>query len=77
MGRLGGIPLVGQTGMTAFTHHVSDEGSAFIFYGPHIGITLEGELGKMIRPRMEEKGNSCGVLMLTLSRLNDNNYTPV
>lgn len=76
MGGLGGIPFVGQTGMTAFAHHVPDGGSAFIFYGPHIGITLEGELGKMYRPRMEEKGNSCGALMLALSRLEDTNYKP-
>ncbi|GGD18279.1 hypothetical protein [Hyunsoonleella pacifica] len=77
MGGLGGIPFVGQTGMTAFAHHIPDEGSAFIFYGPHIGITLEGELGKMYRPRMEEKGSSCGALMLALSRLENEKYTPV
>ena len=77
MGGLGGIPFVGQTGMTAFAHHVPDEGSAFIFYGPHIGITLEGELGKMYRPRMEEKGSSCGALMLALSRFGDSDYEPV
>ncbi|WP_299549690.1 hypothetical protein [Seonamhaeicola sp.] len=77
MGGLGGIPFVGQTGMTAFAHHIPDEGSAFIFYGPHIGITLEGELGKMYRPRMEEKGNSCGALMLALSRLGNDSYSPV
>ncbi|QTN39792.1 hypothetical protein HZ996_11770 [Cryomorphaceae bacterium] len=77
MGGLGGLPFVGQTGMTAFAHHIPDEGSAFIFYGPHIGITLEGELGKMYRPRMEETGNSCGALMLALSRFQDSDYTPV
>lgn len=77
MGGLGGLPFVGKTGMTAFSHHIPDEGSAFIFYGPHIGITLDGELGKMYRPRMEETGNSCGALMLALSRLKDNKYKPV
>ena len=77
MGGLGGIPFVGQTGMTAFAHHIPDEGSAFIFYGPHIGITLEGELGKMYRPRMEEKGSSCGALMLALNRLENEKYMPV
>ncbi|WP_248723163.1 hypothetical protein [Seonamhaeicola sp. ML3] len=77
MGGLGGIPFVGQTGMTAFAHHIPDEGSAFIFYGPHIGVTLEGELGKMYRPRMEEKGSSCGALMLALSRLGNTGYEPV
>jgi len=77
MGGLGGLPFVGQTGMTAFAHHVPDEGSAFIFYGPHIGLTLDGELGKMYRPRQEETGNSCGALMLALSRLQDADYRPV
>ncbi|MEM9857477.1 MAG: hypothetical protein AAF843_08980 [Bacteroidota bacterium] len=77
MGGLGGLPFAGQTGMTAFAHHIPDEGSAFIFYGPHIGITLDGELGKMYRPRQEETGNSCGALMLALSRFQDSKYKPV
>ncbi len=77
MGGLGGLPFAGQTGMTAFAHHIPDEGSAFIFYGPHIGITLEGDLGKMYRPRQEQTGNSCGALMLALSRFQDSGYKPL
>ena len=77
MGGLGGVPFSGQTGMTAFSHHIPDQGSAFIFYGPHIGMTLDGDLGKMYRPRQEKTGNSCGALMLALSRLKDQNYTPI
>ena len=77
MGGLGGLPFAGQTGMTAFAHHIPDEGSAFIFYGPHIGVTLDGELGKMYRPRQEDTGNSCGALMLALSRFQDSAYKPV
>lgn len=77
MGGLGGIPFSGQTGMTAFAHHIPDNGSAFIFYGPHIGVTLDGELGKMYRPRQEETGNSCGALMLALDRFQDSSYRPV
>ncbi|PQJ16764.1 hypothetical protein BST99_03435 [Aureicoccus marinus] len=77
MGGLGGVPFAGQTGMTAFAHHIPDDGSAFIFYGPHIGVTLEGELGKMYRPRQENTGNSCGALMLALDRLHDENYRPI
>lgn len=76
MGGLGGLPFAGQTGMTAFAHHIPDEGSAFIFYGPHIGITLDGDLGKMYRPRQEKTGNSCGALMLALSRFQDSSYRP-
>ena len=77
LGGLGGLPFAGQTGMTAFAHHIPDEGSAFIFYGPHIGITLDGDLGKMYRPRQEDTGNSCGALMLALSRFGDADYRPV
>lgn len=77
MGGLGGIPFAGQTGMTAFAHHIPDGGSAFIFYGPHIGVTLEGDLGKMYRPRQEDTGNSCGALMLALSRFQDSAYKPI
>ncbi len=77
MGGLGGLPFAGQTGMTAFAHHIPDGGSAFIFYGPHIGITLDGDLGKMYRPRQEDTGNSCGALMLALDRFQDGNYSPV
>lgn len=78
MGGLGGLPFSGETGMTAFAHHVPDNGTAFIFYGPHIGITLEGELGKMYRPRQEKAGNSCGALMLALQRFReDSGYQPV
>ena len=77
MGGLGGLPFAGQTGMTAFAHHIPDDGSAFIFYGPHIGATLEGDLGKMYRPRQDHKGNSCGALMLALSRFQGGDYKPV
>jgi len=78
MGGLGGLPFAGETGMTAFAHHIPDNGTAFIFYGPHIGITLEGELGKMYRPRQEEAGNSCGALMLALKRFTDDpHYKPL
>lgn len=77
MGGLGGLPFAGQTGMTAFAHHIPDHGSAFIFYGPHIGLTLDGDLGKMYRPRQEETGNSCGALMLALDRFQDEEYAPV
>ena len=77
LGGLGGLPFAGITGMTAFAHHIPDEGSAFIFYGPHIGTTLDGELGQMYRPRQEETGASCGALMLALSRLQNPDYMPV
>lgn len=79
LGGLGGIPFAGFTGMVAFSHHIPDNGSAFIFYGPHIGITDEGELGKLRRPGQAGLSNSCGALMLALNRLEkeDDIYVPM
>jgi hypothetical protein len=71
LGGLGGLPYAGITGLVAFAHHVPDGGDAFIFYGPHIGITDEGVLGEMRRPGQEHLTNSCGALVLALERLNN------
>ncbi len=68
MGGLGGFPYAGLTGMVAFSHHVPDGGDAFIFYGPHIGMTDEGVLGQMRRNGQKRLTNSCGALMLALHR---------
>ena len=76
LGGLGGLPYAGITGLTAFAHHIPDNGSALIFYGPHIGVTLDDEVGKMYRPRQENAGACCGALMLALERLKDDKYTP-
>jgi hypothetical protein len=76
LGGLGGLPYAGITGMVAFAHHVPDGGDAFIFYGPHIGITDEGVLGQMRRPGQQHLTNSCGALVLALERLN-NGHQPV
>ncbi|MEM6845502.1 MAG: hypothetical protein AAF632_25030 [Bacteroidota bacterium] len=76
LGGLGGLPYAGITGLTAFAHHIPDSGTAFIFYGPHIGVTLENEVGKMYRPRQENAGACCGALMLALERLKDDTYSP-
>ncbi|MEM6264994.1 MAG: hypothetical protein AAGI38_20955 [Bacteroidota bacterium] len=77
MGGLGGLPFAGMTGMGAYASHIPDGGSAFIFYGPHIGITMDGELGKMYRPRQDKATSSCGALMLAMRRFQENpKYEP-
>jgi hypothetical protein len=79
LGGLGGLPFAGFTGMVAYGHHIPDGGSGFILYGPHIGITDEGELGRMRRPGQATLSNSCGALMLALHRLatEDDIYVPM
>lgn len=69
MGGLGGLPYTGITGMVAYAHHIPDDGTAFIFYGPHIGFGSEGEIGRMRRFGQSHDTNSCGALMLALDRL--------
>jgi len=77
MGGLGGLPYSGFTGMVAFSHHIPDGGDAFIFYGPHIGMTDSGELGRMRRIGQERLTNSCGALMLALERFQQGNDFPI
>lgn len=77
MGGLGGLPFTGYTGMVAFAHHIPDGGDAFIFYGPHIGITEAGELGRMRRQGQAHITNSCGALMLALERLRNEDKSPL
>lgn len=66
MGGLAGIPYSGLTGMLTVAHHVPDGGSALIVYGPHIGITDRGELGRLLRPGQHEESSACGALTLAL-----------
>jgi hypothetical protein len=74
MGGLGGYPFAGLTGMAAFAHHVPDNGAALILYGPHVGITVDGELGVVNRPRMESPGHSCGALLGVLNVFQQEDY---
>lgn len=73
---LGGIPFVGLTGMSSFADHIPDGGSAFIFYGSHIGIKDDGKLGEVWHPGQQKAGKSCGALMNALSRFNNPDYKP-
>nr|MBS0037618.1 hypothetical protein [Saprospiraceae bacterium] len=71
MGGLAGVPFVGLTGITAFAHHVPDDGYAFIFYGPHIGVTKDGTLGKIRRKGQAKNTTCCGALALGIDLIND------
>jgi hypothetical protein len=77
MGGLGGLPFAGYTGMVAFAHHIPDGGDGFVFYGPHIGITSDGRLGRMIRQGQSHETNSCGALMLALDRMKNGGHSPL
>jgi len=78
LGGLGGLPFVGKTGMAAFVQHCPDkEGKLVIVFGPHVGISESGEVGKIKRTGMERETTSCGAAMAAyqaLSQQSNNSY---
>lgn len=60
LGGLGGVPFTGKTGFGAFKDHVPDNGHAFVLMAPHIGLSLDNELGKFSRFRQTNSGAACG-----------------
>jgi len=60
IGGLAGIPFAGRDGWSELIQSVPDnEGSLFVLYAPHIGISKKGTLGVVQRPGMEKETTSC------------------
>jgi hypothetical protein len=72
MGGLDGFPFTGLTGMGAFASHVPDEGAVFIYYGPHIGITKDGNIGEIHRHGQSKNSGCCSAAKGALSKLSQN-----
>lgn len=60
LGGLAGVPFTGKTGFGAFKHHVPDDGHAFVLMAPHVGLSLDNELGKFSRYGQTHSGAACG-----------------
>jgi len=60
LGGISGAPFVGKTGFKAFSHHVPKHGHVFVLYGPHVGISDKGEVGKVVREGQDAASHSCG-----------------
>lgn len=69
LGGLSGFPFAGLSGMKAFSSHVPENGAAFIYYGPHIGITKEGVLGEINRHGQFYNTSCCGASIGALQNL--------
>jgi len=77
MGGLAGIPYSGITGLLTVAHHVPEGGSVLFAYGPHIGISDHGELGKLFRPGQHKESAACGALSLALKHFRSSpDYIP-
>ncbi len=72
MGGLDGFPFTGLTGMGAFASHVPEDGAVFIYYAPHIGISGEGEVGKISRIGQSKPSGCCGAARAALAKLQNN-----
>jgi len=63
MGGIGGAPYVGKTGFGAFSNHVPDGGHVLVLFGPHIAVSSEGELCKILRVGQSQKSGACGAVL--------------
>lgn len=73
LGGISGIPFAGKTGFKAFASHIPDHGGAVIIYGPHIGITKDGTLGKVNREGQDHSSSCCGSLVAGLNSIKEGN----
>ena len=68
-GGLAGMPFTGITGLSAFAHHVPEEGTALLFLGPHIGYNEQDGWGKIVRHGQHHASSCCGALFAALQKL--------
>ena len=73
MGGLGGIPFAGITGLGATLHHVPENGTLFILYAPHVGISLDGKIGDYNRFGLTPAGHACGAAIGAYNKLTNLN----
>ncbi len=61
MGGLAGFPFGGVTSFGAMSHHIPDNGSCLVVYGPHVGVDKDGAVGRVNRRgRYSSSGVCCG-----------------
>lgn len=69
MGGISGLPFTGITGLMAYLSHVPEQGAAVIIFGPHIGVTKEGTIGKIQRNKQDSPTSCCGSLIAAVNAL--------
>ena len=76
LGGLDGFPFAGLTGMSAFAHHVPVDGAVFVFHGPHIGVSKEGDTGVILRPGQTHHSSCCGAVRAAIDKLASGKIVP-
>jgi hypothetical protein len=74
LGGISGTPFAGKTGFTAFSHHVPDDGNVLVLFGPHVGVSASGEVGKHHREGQGSESTSCGAVVGAYKACLDNTF---
>jgi hypothetical protein len=74
MGGISGVPFAGKTGFIAFSHHVPDDGNVLVLFGPHVGVSEDGEVGKVLRCGQCAKSTACGAVIGAYKSCLGNNF---
>ena len=72
MSSLGGLPLLGRTGIAAALGHAPGEGGRHrlvVFAFPHIGVAADGAVGGVRRPGVPGTTSACGALEVARTAL--------
>lgn len=64
-----GIPTAGYVGMNAYISHAPDRGNLLIVFGPHIGVTADGSIGRVLRKGVAKPSSSCGAIIHLIDKL--------
>lgn len=60
LGGLAGFPFAGKTGFGAMAAHIPDDGYCLLVYGPHVGVSADGTVGKVERSGIALVDTCCG-----------------
>lgn len=67
LGGIGGFPFGGVTAFGALGHHVPENGTCLIVYGPHVGIDFDGVVGKVNRRGRCGSGACCNTALASMA----------
>lgn len=59
LGGLAGFPFAGNIGFQTMSGHIPDDGYCLFVYGPHVGITRDGVIGKVERKGVSQDDLCC------------------
>ena len=59
LGGLAGFPFAGNTGFSAMSAHIPDDGFCLIIHGPPVGITKDGVIGRVEREGISLVDSCC------------------